>query len=1063
MVRSMCIVLVLIYATSLFADVVEESGVQGGVVVCIGVENGKDLAGLRVNARYLIQGLEKDATKVAQARKWLREQGLYGNITVSALEGDRLPYVDGLVNLVVVDTADTPVTRAEMERVLAPGGVCMTRQSPAANGWTKFTRPIPTDIDEWTHYLHGADNNAVAQDTVISAPKSIQWVAYPKWGRSHEQMASMSASVSANGRVFFIVDEAPLVSIRYIADWKLVARDAFNGTLLWRTDIPLWSDHLRHFRAGPVHLPRRLVALGERVYVTLGLAAPVSVLDAATGKVLSVLKGTEYTEEITVEGGTAYLAVGTSELYRQGAPGGFYERSEPRPSGERCIKAVDVTSGRELWKRAFAGEDFLLPMSMTVRNGSVFYQDLNGVGRLDAATGQQIWETKRPTVARRMSFSAPTVVATDTILLVADRIAKANPATNRVEWGVGGWSVAGFDRTPPCALTAYSVTDGSELWSRPCAEGYNASVDVFVVGETVYVGSNWRGYDLTTGAAQDPIETAGRKVGMAHHRCYRDKATVNYLLTGRSGIEMVDLKKGWQINNSWIRGTCQYGIMPANGLLYAPPDACACFNKVKVQGFFAAAGKRKQREFAGDRLLKGPAYGTAITAHTRAPADWPTYRANGQRGGAVATAIRTELKRTWTARLNGRLTQAAAVGDTVYVAETDAHTVHALSAADGKPRWSFTAGGRIDSTPTVYRGMLLFGSADGHVYCLRAEDGALRWRFMAAPEDRFIASYDQLESAWPVHGAVLLQDGALYTSAGRNSYLDDGIYLYKLDPATGDVLAKNVLHNFDPETGAQLGAEGGFDMDGVNTDILSGDGMNVFMKQERLDASLQKGENNVPHLFGIHGFLGEEWFVRSYWLLGTNVRAGWGGWASGNTTTFGRILAFDDEYACGYGRVRIASAKTGHEADDYHLFLVKKVMKVTPQPGMSRPRRRGQTPANPPNAAAVPAPIPKPDPIWSDTASLIVRAMVLTDDKLVVAGPPDFRKKTPGLLAYDNEKEALASFVGKKGVLLRVIDTVDGKTLSERALDALPVFDGLSAAQGRLLIALRNGELQCWE
>ncbi|MHC4085389.1 MAG: hypothetical protein ACYSU5_09325 [Planctomycetota bacterium] len=58
---------------------------------------------------------------------------------------------------------------------------------------------------------------------------------------------------------------------------------------------------------------------------------------------------------------------------------------------------------------------------------------------------------------------------------------------------------------------------------------------------------------------------------------------------------MADMEKGWLGNNSWIRGACQYGIMPANGMLYAPPDACGCFNKVKVQGFFAVGPARENK------------------------------------------------------------------------------------------------------------------------------------------------------------------------------------------------------------------------------------------------------------------------------------------------------------------------------------------------------------------------------------------------------------------------------------------------------------------------------------
>ncbi len=50
--------------------------------------------------------------------------------------------------------------------------------------------------------------------------------------------------------------------------------------------------------------------------------------------------------------------------------------------------------------------------------------------------------------------------------------------------------------------------------------------------------------------------------------------------------------------------------------------------------------------------------------------------------------------------LSGRLTQPVVVDDTVYVAETDTHTVHALSIAEGTRKWSFTG--------------------DGGVYCVRA-------------------------------------------------------------------------------------------------------------------------------------------------------------------------------------------------------------------------------------------------------------------------------------------------------------------------------------------------------
>lgn len=89
--------------------------------------------------------------------------------------------------------------------------------------------------------------------------------------------------------------------------------------------------------------------------------------------------------------------------------------------------------------------------------------------------------------------------------------------------------------------------------------------------------------------------------------------------------------------------------------------------------------------------------------------------------------------------------------------------------------------------------------------------------------------------------------------------------------------------------------------------------------------------------------------------------------------------------------------------------------------------------------------------------------MVKAGDKLIMAGPPDLKKKTQGILAYENEAEVFASFKGEKGAVLRVLNADDGETVSEQALPAIPVFDGMSAAGGKVFIALKNGEVLCWK
>ena len=71
------------------------------------------------------------------------------------------------------------------------------------------------------------------------------------------------------------MDEGPREAILLPSQWSLIARDAFNGTILWKRPIAEWNTQLWPLKSGPNQLPRRLVAVGDRVYVTLGIDAPL--------------------------------------------------------------------------------------------------------------------------------------------------------------------------------------------------------------------------------------------------------------------------------------------------------------------------------------------------------------------------------------------------------------------------------------------------------------------------------------------------------------------------------------------------------------------------------------------------------------------------------------------------------------------------------------------------------------------------------------------------------------------------------------------------------------------
>jgi hypothetical protein len=53
--------------------------------------------------------------------------------------------------------------------------------------------------------------------------------------------------------------------------------------------------------------------------------------------------------------------------------------------------------------------------------------------------------------------------------------------------------------------------------------------------------------------------------------------------------------------------------------------------------------------------------------------------------------------------------------------------------------------------------------------------------------DEQIVAYGGLESPWPVPGSVLVVDEAAYFAAGRQSFADGGILIFKVDPSSGAI------------------------------------------------------------------------------------------------------------------------------------------------------------------------------------------------------------------------------------------------------------------------------------
>jgi outer membrane protein assembly factor BamB len=1049
-------------------QILDAAGVRGGLIVHLGCGDGKLTAALRVDHRFVVHGLDAHAGNVDRARRNIQSLGLYGPVSVEQWTGKRLPYADNLVNLVVsAHLGGIPMD--EVMRVLAPGGVAYVQTD---GQWTRTVKPRPEGIDEWTHFLHDAGNNAVARDTVVGPPRSLQWAAPPLWLRSHETPSGFEALVCGGGRVFYLLDEG-LIGItdqRLPERWALICRDAFNGKLLWRRPIAPWgwpqwaaAKFQNHdwttITGGRTAVPnenqRRLVVQGERLYATLGYREPLSILDAATGETLATVAETAPVRQIVAADGVAVVYSQSADAARLKRRGQADTR--PKPSG--TLTAVRGATAAVLWRKSTPPLRGLL---LAIDRGRVVWQAGRTLACRDLQSGKELWETEPQETGGR------TLVATDGVLVILGQN----------------------------ALEARDGATGKLLWHKqvPLARGLG-SEDLFVIHGMVWpsmlsVDENQKptgrgpsalaiGYDLRTGEEQQRVFAKNLRSPEHHHRCYRNKATERYIISSMEGAEYLDLVAGKHSQNNFVRGACMLGTMPCNGMLYAPPDQCFCQPGAKLLGFTALAPSAADpvKVLPDDqRLEPGPAFGKVKQgAGADPPGDWPTYRHDAARHGATPSPVATTVKQSWRAKLGGNLTAPVCVADRVYVASRDAHTLHVLELGSGRPLWTFVAGGRIDSPPTVYQGLVLLGSADGWVYCLRADDGAMVWRFLAAPCHRRIASFDQVESAWPVHGSVLVHDGIAYVAAGRSTYLDGGIYLYGLDPLRGKILHRTTLSGPFPDGGKTVPRDVSFYIRGANSDVLASEGGAIYMRQKRLTPSLaeqtaavlsSKGESDMGlHLFSTAGLLDGSWYNRTFWMYSQR----WPGFQLANQAPkSGQLLVVDEQNTYGvkvFYRRNVHSLMFFPGKEGYLLFadynsnepqIVGDQGARTPVPwlpqsdfGRNQGLRRLDSPAF--GLDKMIGYTRAEPPLWTLWLPLRIRAMVKAGDTLFVAGPPD---------VFD-AKDPYAAFEGRKGADLVAVSAKDGQKLVQCSLEVPPVFDGMIAAGGRLLVALEDGSLVC--
>ena len=627
------------------------------------------------------------------------------------------------------------------------------------------------------------------------------------------------------GRSFYLtISDSELLSVpkaQRVLTCRLVCRNAFNGVKLWSQPI-LDEPNPK--------AERNLLVASEDTVCVLNAQGGVKAFDARTGKNLP-----------------AFSSEGN--IYNSFRPTMCMPTGHLVVADDRNLAVYDSSTGKLKWNKKFETErreplkfgGMKKESIMVAVNGKVFDQRGNEITCYKLSDGNVLWKLDCARMAGKeigsfkLDFCKNDIVIADSLGKTAER------------------------GTCPRYVHGISAENGKALWNYECkghshVAGSDSGWKIVYAAGLVWIQTqtdesndakksdwDWIGLNPQTGVV-------GRSLKMPPYilfACYQENSTERFFVCGRPP-NFFDWKTGELNIDRAVRATCLGGTVIANNLLYSGPNGCGCVKDV-VRGFCALNSHVPPHSNPpATRLERGPEYGKP--AVFPAASEWTTFRADPARSCSTKSKSSPDLKLLWSAQVVEQktpsamimgdwnlgpqtgdvLTQTTSGGGLVFVSQIQSHTVSAIETATGQKRWEFVAGGRLDTPPTLYKGMCLVGSHDGRVYCLRATDGKLMWSFRAAPEERRVMAYGQLESPWPVVGGVMVDHDLAYFVAGHTTALDGGIHLYAVKPETGEVVWEkhHTTENQALNVNEKKNTEGPFE---GAADLLMSDGKLVTM------------------------------------------------------------------------------------------------------------------------------------------------------------------------------------------------------------------------------------------
>jgi hypothetical protein len=579
--------------------ILARSGIDRGLCLVVGLTDGRLAEALVAASRLRVIAVDSDREKVESIRKRLVKNGHYGRrLTIRHLDSlDRLNLPGQWANLIVseslITTGRLPTSAKEITTQLRPdGGVACLGQPAGAQStltrkqlvewlgdqatsaqledgdtkssgrWATWTRGPLAGSGDWSHLYGRADNTAFAGEQLAGVSKSsdlaVQWVGRPGPRYQPDRNGRKPSPLSTAGRLF-------LQGLH-----RLVAVDAFNGSILWSLEIP----DLERF-----NMPRDCGNwCADRDFVYAAIRDRLWQIDAGTGRVVKQWSVPEpegrkgpwdwgyiaRTENRII--GTAVRRATSWTNFWGGAGAGWYDARSGEVTHKVCsdgLFSIDRKTGKVTWHYS---NGVVLNTTLSITGDRIYFVECRHetvigaperrVGRpelwkkmflvaMDANSGSMLWERPLELPPGKVVFSMAN--AGEKLIIAGSADGKYNVHSFQAANGEAGWTRSfGWPG---------GKGDHGKAMSRPA-----------IVGDKVYLRPHV--LSLKDGTNAGPQMPGG---GCGTYAC-----SAGALFFRAGTVTVWNQQDGKSSTWNRLRPDCWLSTIPASGMLLSPEGGGGC-------------------------------------------------------------------------------------------------------------------------------------------------------------------------------------------------------------------------------------------------------------------------------------------------------------------------------------------------------------------------------------------------------------------------------------------------------------------------------------------------------